>query len=130
MFHDHKYNFMFLVTAESFPRVLGNKFGPLPSSSCLTRVSHNKVSKANPSWFLHTVSDQKMDSDNAKHDKGISVYHEACFPGICTKFKLMVELAIGLFSCQAIKYLNVAEAHSIKVNMIADIVKQSRTFSW
>ena len=118
MFHDHKYNFMFLVTAESFPGVLGNKFGPTQQSL-----------QGRPFQFLHTVSDQKMETDNTIHNKGLSVYHEACFPGICTKFKLMVEITIGLFSCQAIKYLNVAEAHSIKVNMIADIVKRSRTFS-
>ena len=74
---------MFLVTAELF---LGNKFGPLPFSSCLTRFSHNKVLLS--IFAMHTVSDQKIDSDNAKRDKGISVYHEAWFPGICTKFKV------------------------------------------
>ena len=56
---------MFLVTAESFPRVSGNKFGPLPSSSCLTRFSHDSLQGC-PSQFLHTVSDQKMECDNAK----------------------------------------------------------------
>ena len=32
---------------------------------------------------------QEYKLEEPKHGKGISVYHEAWFPGICTKFKLI-----------------------------------------
>ena len=49
-----------------------------------------------------------------------SVYHEAWFPGICTKFKLIARF-MYFSDIKLSKYLNVAEAHFIIVNMTMNI---------